>query len=218
MKTTLTTLRQLFLKISIAILLLIGCVFILIQLESRPYIKKTKTELPSTKTAIVLGAGLITKEKLSGIFKDRVDVAIMLYQEKKVTTILVTGDDGTLTHNEVTPAREYLLAHGIPSKDIFLDHAGFDTYSSMYRARDVFLIDEAVIITQSFHLPRSVFIARTLGINAYGLPADQHAYSVKNNFRELLANVKAILDIIYKRTPKYLGEEIPITGDSRDSI
>lgn len=216
MLTFISTLWRRLLRASFVLLVYLTLIFILIRIQSRSYITTTKVDLPSVKTAIVLGAGLATSEKLSTIFKDRVDIAIMLYKEKKVTTILVTGDDGTPTHNEVTPARDYLLAHGIPDKDIFLDHAGFDTYSSMYRARDIFLVDQAIIITQSFHLSRSVFIARALGIKAYGFPSDQHVYSFKNNLRELLADQKAVFDILSKRTPKYLGEEIPITGEGNN--
>lgn len=196
----------------------IALIFSIIKIKSAPYIKKEHKDVPQVHTAIVLGAGLLRSGNLSTIFKDRVDIALDLYKAGKVKTILITGDDGTPTHNEVNPAREYLLAKGVPGEAIFLDHAGFDTYSSMYRAQEVFLVKDAVVITQSFHLPRSVFIARNLGIKAYGTPADQHDYSIKNNFREILADVKAVLDITVKRKPKYLGEEIPITGDSSDSI
>lgn len=192
--------------------------FIVIQLQSESYITTNRKDLPSSQTAIVLGAGLITSSKLSPIFKDRVDIAVTLYKEGKVKTILVTGDDGTPTHNEVNPARDYLLTQGVPSEAIFLDHAGFDTYSSMYRARDVFLTKSAIIVTQSFHLPRSVFIARRLSVDAYGTPADQHPYNFKNNIREIFADMKAVIDIIRNRIPKYLCEEIPITGSSSESI
>lgn len=209
---------QRFWKVLLIIPILIVCIFLLIKITAHPYITNNQNEIPESDTAIVLGAGLLTSEKLSPIFKDRVDIAIALYKGGKVKKILVTGDNGTAAHNEVTPAGEYLLTQGIPTTDIFLDHAGFDTYSSMYRARDVFLIRSAIIVTQSFHLPRSVFIARMLGIDAYGVPADQHPYSIKNNIREVLANIKAVMDIISRRIPKYLGEEIPITGDAQEPI
>ncbi len=188
-----------------------------ITLESYRYSTTDEKLLPKTQTALVLGAGLLTNGKLSPIFKDRIDTAISLYKKGKVSTILVSGDDGTTTHNEVNPAREYLLTQGVPGGDIFLDHAGFDTYSSMYRARVVFRVESATIVTQSFHLPRSLFIARRLGINAYGIPADQHPYSFKNNIREVLADIKAFFNVMYKRIPKYLGEEIPITENGSDS-
>lgn len=203
---------------SIFLVLIVAIIFLIIRAKSNRYISTNEKALPNTQTALVLGAGLLTNGKLSPIFKDRIDTALFLYQEKKVKKILISGDDGTTIHNEVNPAREYLLTRGVSDKDIFLDHAGFDTYSSMYRARVVFNVESAIIVTQSFHLPRSVFIARKLGIDAYGLPADQHPYSFKNNIRESLANVKAFLNILINRIPKYLGEEIPITGTGYESI
>ena len=196
----------------------IALVFLVIQLQSRLYIENTITNLPQADTAIILGAGITPTGTLSTIFKDRIESGIKLYNAGKVKTILVSGDDGQREHNEVNPARNYLLSRGIPSKDIFLDHAGFDTYSSMYRARDIFLVTSAIVVTQSFHLPRAVFLARNLSIDAHGFPADQHTYSLKNNFRELFANVKAVINIIFKRIPTYLGKEIPIIGSSKDSI
>ncbi len=199
-------------------ILLIVFIIVDIRLESYRYSTTDVQLLPKTQTALVLGAGLLRNGKLSLIFRDRIDVAVMLYQKGKVRTILVSGDDGIETHNEVNPARDYLLTQGIPNDAIFLDHAGFDTYSSMYRARDVFRVESAIIVTQSFHLPRSVFIARRLGINAYGAAADQHPYSFKNNVREVFATVKAYFNVMYSRTPKYLGEEIPITGNGQESI
>ncbi len=199
-------------------LLFVSLAFFLIHLESSSYIATTSDEVPARYTAIVLGAGILRNGELSPVLRDRVDTAIVLYNTGKVKTILVTGDDGSVTHNEVNPSRDYLLANGIPTEAIFLDHAGFDTYSSMYRARVIFLVDSAIIVTQSFHLPRSVFIARRLGINAYGLSADRHIYGVRNNLRELLANVKAVSNVLYHRQPKYLGDKIPITGDSSVSI
>lgn len=166
----------------------------------------------------MLGAAILPSGEISQIFKDCADAASVLYAQGIVDRILVSGDDGTTTHNEVNPAREYLMASGVPSEAIFLDHAGFDTYSSMYRARDVFRVKSSIITTQSFHLPRAVYIARRMGIDAYGFPANQHEYGIKNNFRELLADVKAVGNLIFFREPKFLGEEIPITGDSGISI
>ncbi len=202
----------------VAPLTLVFVVFSFIKVESAPYIKATTEELPDEYTAIVLGAGILLNGDLSVVLKDRVDTAIVLYKTGKVKTILVTGDDGSATHNEVNPSRDYLISHGVPTEAIFLDHAGFDTYSSMYRANAVFHVKEAIVVTQPFHLPRSVFIARSLGINAYGIPADQHPYRFRNDVRELFANVKAVFSVLFHLKPKYLGDVIPITGDSRPSI
>ncbi len=218
MKHFFLILFQLTWRALLVLIAFVGFIFLLIALESKMYIKSTTLELNDAHTAIVLGAAVFKDGTMTTLFKDRVDTALMLYKEKKVKNILVTGDNGTLTHNEVNPARNYLLSQGVPSEDIFLDHAGFDTYSSMYRARDIFLVYSAIIVTQSFHLPRAVFIARNLGMDAYGIPSDQHTYLFKNYVREIFADIKAVFNVLYHRKPKYLGDQIPVTGDSSESI
>lgn len=205
-------------RIGVVMALLVALVYLIIRLGTDSYITKNEEKLPHVRTAIVLGAGVLKGGELSEILKDRMDTTVGLYEKGLIDVILVTGDDGSSLYNEVNPSRDYLMSKNVPSEAIFLDHAGFDTYSSMYRAREVFLVNKAIIVTQSFHLPRAVFIARKLGIEAYGIPSDQHTYSVKNNIREFLANIKAVVDIMYNRVPKYLGDEIPITGSSAESI
>ena len=140
--------------------------------ETRSYIYNDAASAPNAQVVLIPGAAILINGGLSPIFTDRVNTAIQLYEAKKVSKILVSGDNSTVSHNEVNPVRKYLLAKGIPDEDIFLDHAGFDTYSSMYRARDVFGVISMIIATQSFHLPRAVFIARHLGMNAFGINAD----------------------------------------------
>lgn len=168
------------------------------------------------EAALIPGAAVFPSGALSPIFLDRVDAALSLYEAKKVKKILVSGDNSTVTHNEVNPVRLYLLDHGVLDQDIFLDHAGFDTYSSMYRARDIFGVTSMLITTQSFHLPRAVFIARTLGVDARGMRADVGTVLFRNYLREILANEKAVLNLFFHTKPKYLGEKIPITGDGRN--
>jgi len=192
------------------VFLLVVIIFLVIRQESIPYLYDDVKTIPQAPTVMILGAALAGNGELSSVFRDRVDAAILLYKNNKADKILVTGDNGTVTYNEVNPVRTYLLEHGIPEGDIFLDHAGFDTYSSMYRARDIFEIESAIIVSQAFHLPRSVFIARRLGITAYGFSADKGRYRLSNYFREYLANVKAVGDLILQRQPKYLGKTIPI--------
>ncbi len=213
-------LKFLIVSIMIGLLLFTGMVllaFLVIKMGSSRFLY-TIDAVPPAHTAIVLGAAIMKDGTPTQIFKDRIDTAAALYRDGKVKSILITGDDGSRTHNEVNPARDYLLSLGVPSEAIFLDHAGFDTYSSMYRAKEVFYVGSAIICTQSFHLPRAVFIARRLGLDVYGVASDQHGYFLRNNFRELLADVKAVFNLITMREPKYLGEPIPITGDSSKSI
>jgi SanA protein len=200
----------------VSVSIFVFLVYVTIFVTSKIYIYDTVTDVPIAEVALVPGAALTKDGGLSSVFTARVDVAIELYKAKKVSKILVSGDNSTLSHNEVNPARVYLINKGILDQDIFLDHAGFDTYSSMYRARDVFGVSSIIISTQSFHLPRAVFIARQLGIEAYGVRADISNLRSSNYFREIFANEKAILDLLFQRTPKFLGDEIPITGDGRN--
>ncbi len=199
-------------------LLLLGILITngVIYLGSRHYIYNDVQQAPGADVVIVPGAAVLGNAVPAPIFRDRADAAIALYKAGKVTKILVSGDNSAVSHNEVNPARRYLIGKGIPDQDIFLDHAGFDTYSSMYRARAIFGVSSAIITTQSFHLPRAVFIARRLGIEAYGLNADVGHILLRNYLREVLANEKALLDLVLHRKPKYLGETIPIMGDGRE--
>jgi SanA protein len=181
--------------------------------STRGYIYDSVDATPTTEVALVLGASVTSGGILSPVLAERADQAIDLYNAHKVSKILVTGDNATLSHDEVDPVGKYMVAHGVPRDDIFLDHAGFDTYSSMYRARDVFGITDLTIVSQPFHLPRAVFIARSLGLKAYASPADKTGLNAYNYVREVPATVKAEYDILFSRIPKYLGRQYPITGD-----
>lgn len=187
-------------------------------MTSKKYMYNDASLVPATETALIPGAAVSSEGVLSPIFLDRVDTAIGLYKAQKVSKILVSGDNSTIDHNEVNPVRLYLMSKGIPEQDIFLDHAGFDTYSSMYRARDIFKVSSIIIVTQSFHLPRAVFIARELGIEAYGFDADEGHILLRNYVREVFANEKAVLNLLFHRQPKFLGKTVPITGDGRNEF
>ena len=184
-----------------------------IYISTKPYLYDSGQSVPTAEAVLIPGAAIYGNGTLTPIFQDRVDTAVRLYDSKKVKKILVSGDNSTVSHNEVNAVLLYLRTKGIPDQDIFQDHAGFDTYSSMYRARAIFGVSSLLIATQSFHLPRSVFIARALGIKAYGVNADVGTVSFSNNLREMLADEKAVLDILTHRTPKFLGDTIPIMGD-----
>ncbi len=175
-------------------------------------------EASQAPVAIVPGAKVLKNERLSDMLADRVITGIDLYKKGKVKKLLLTGDHGQTSYDEVNSMRKYALERGVPAGDIFMDHAGFSTYDSMYRARDVFGVKRAVIVTQDFHLARSVYTARELGIDASGVSADRHIYAgvVLNEAREALARVKAFIQLtITHPRPKYLGPKIPITGDGR---
>ena len=199
--------------IVIVVALIVGISYAILHISSDKYIYNDVSKLPHSQAAMILGAAVLQNGTLSAALKDRVDMAIKVYQAGKADKILVTGNNATVAYNEVNPVRKYLLAQGVPDADIFLDHAGFDTYSSMYRARDVFAVKSLIVVSQSFHLPRAVYIARYLGLDAVGVNADRGHYLAYNYFREVFANVKALGDLILMRQPKYLGSVIPITGD-----
>lgn len=200
----------------LAALLALLLVPLCIEYAMMRYTYASAGEAPSADVAIVLGAS-VARGQPSPVLAARAQAAVELYVEGKVRKILVTGDNGALSHDEVTPVRKYLLAAGVSPQDIFLDHAGFDTYSSMYRARRVFDVSRALIVTQAFHLPRALFLARSLGIDATGVVVEDGSASLYDYVREIPATWKALLDLALRRVPKYLGSNIPISGDGQST-
>lgn len=165
---------------------------------------------------IVPGALVYGNERLSLVLRDRVDCAISLYNAGKAERLLFSGDHGQTDYDEVNAMMDYAIKKGVPKEDIFLDHAGFSTYESMYRARDVFRVKSCIIVTQNFHVSRAVYIARALGLDATGVNSDPRVYSnaTRDAIRESLARVKDFFSVIFLPEPKYLGDAIPIFGDS----
>lgn len=200
----------------LVLVLLIGLVNVYIIKQGKKNIYKHINDVPQAQAVIILGALVYKDGSLSPILKDRVLCAMELYDQGKVEKFLVSGDHGREYYDEVNAIKDYLLANGIPAEDIFLDHAGFDTYDSLYRARAIFQIDSLVIATQEFHLSRSVYIADSLGLQVSGLAADRQQYygMVWNQSREVLSRFKAFINVMLIFPPKYLGDVIPITGDS----
>lgn len=166
---------------------------------------------------IILGAYVRPDGALSWILQDRLDTGLELYRVGLAPKILVSGDHGHKNYNEVQAMKDYLLDHDVPAQDIFMDHAGFDTYDSLYRAHDIFQVNSAIIVTQNFHLPRALYIAKRLGINAQGVEARlYYPWWYANTIRDSLARVKAYIDVeILKSKPNHLGDVIPISGDGR---
>lgn len=184
------------------------------------YVQRRVDDLDPAPVAIVLGAKAKASGAPSDVLSDRIAQAVTLYRSGKVRKLLLSGDHGRPEYDEVNCMRRCALAEGVRPEDIFCDHAGFDTYDSMYRARDVFDVTRAIVVTQGFHLPRALYIARGLGIEASGAPCDQRRYIARlwNAAREALARVKAFKDVaITKARPRFLGPKIPIDGDGRAS-
>lgn len=176
-------------------------------------------DVPRTQVAIVLGAFVKPDGRMSAMLADRVRQADALWKAGKVDRILVSGDHHSWAYDEPDTMRKTLVADGVPPRVIFEDHAGFDTWASMVRARSIFGVHSAVVITQGFHMPRALYLAHAAGIDATGLTADLHSYGVqgeKSDVREVLARIKAVADTTLD-TPAMGGKEIPISGDGRAS-
>ena len=163
---------------------------------------------------LVLGAGL-RNGKPSPVLKDRLDMAYKLYEDGYSKKIIVSGDHGKKYYDEVNVMKNYLLDKGVDSNNIFMDHAGFSTYDSVYRAKEIFLANKIIIVTQQFHLYRSLYIAKQLKLDAVGVSATLRDYSgsVKFEIREILARDKDFVKSIFKPEPKYLGDTISVFGD-----
>ncbi len=163
---------------------------------------------------LVLGAGLKPDGTPNYMLRDRLDKGIELYKEGVAPKLLLSGDNGQERYDEVNAMKDYALKAGVPSEDIFMDHAGFSTYESMYRARDIFQVKRAIVITQEYHQYRALYTARGLGVEAYGVAAEPRAYAGQTyrDVREILARDKDFLKMLIKPKPTYLGETIPISG------
>lgn len=171
------------------------------------------------QVVIVPGASVLRSGQPSDVLADRLLTALEVYKAGKAEKFLLSGDNGQAGYNEVASMRDYLLERDVPGEDIFLDHAGFDTYDTLYRAKAIFGVSSAVIVTQKFHLPRALFIADALHISAIGVIADRQPYVKALIFsaREWPARFKALLDVIFKSKPAYLGDPIDLSGDGRST-
>ena len=163
---------------------------------------------------IVLGAG-VWGENPSPMLEDRLLEGIKLYENNVAPKIIMTGDHGREEYDEVNVMKKFAMDKGVPSGDIFMDHAGFSTYESLYRAKEIFEADKVVIVTQEYHLYRALHIANELGIEAYGVASDPRQYvgAAYREIREVLARNKDFVQCVFKPEPTYLGEVIPVFGN-----
>lgn len=188
--------------------------------EKRIVIKDT---LPKKVDAIiVLGAGVREDGTPSDILTDRLSTSLDILNMGVEGKLLLSGDHGREGYNEVGTMKDYILKNSdIKEKDIFLDHAGFSTYDSIYRAKDIFKVESALIVTNEYHLPRALYLAEKLGIDAYGYTSDKREYYYMDAYkkRERIAQLKDFLFVnVLKPEPKFLGESIPVnTSDGRDT-
>ncbi|BAZ16615.1 hypothetical protein NIES4071_84930 [Calothrix sp. NIES-4071] len=168
-------------------------------------------KVPTQKVAVVFGAGIRPDNTPTPMLADRVTAAVDLYKLGRVQKILMTGDNSSIDYNEVMVMQNYAVSQGVPVEDITLDHAGFSTYESCYRAKEIFGVKEAILVTQNFHLPRAVYTCRQLGIEATGLGTpDWGSYSKKTvsfyTFREQVSTIKALWEVhVTRPSPTFLG-------------
>ncbi len=216
-------------KIMIIALILLFCLSVIVgiyALSVNAYMVNTtkdkiltaeeSAELDDVDCILVLGAG-VHGTTLSHMLEDRVKTGIHLYELGSAPKILMSGDHGQDDYDEVNAMKDYAKEKGVPSEDIFMDHAGFSTYESMFRARDVFGCKKIIIISQEYHLHRAIYVAEYLGLEAYGVDSQLRPYAVDTNIyntvREFLARNKEFIYVRLNPKPTYLGEAIPISGN-----
>ncbi|MBI5671010.1 MAG: YdcF family protein [Chloroflexi bacterium] len=178
-------------------------------------------DVPERPVALVFGAQVYRSGRLSAMLADRVAVGARLYHAGKVQALLLTGDNHLETYNEPEAMRRYALELGVPADALVLDYAGFRTYDSCYRARDIFKVNSAILVTQGFHLDRALLTCGGLGLDVVGVAADfvrPSGYSAvslfRSQLRELPATAMAVLDLLRGDQPAFLGEPLPIFADA----
>ena len=164
---------------------------------------------------LVLGCGVRDDGTPSHMLEDRLRRGVELYHAKASPKLLMSGDHGREGYNEVGTMKQYAIDASVPSSDVFMDHAGFSTYESLYRAKEIFGAKKIIIVSQEYHLSRALYIANELGLEAYGVAADYRSYSgqIYRDVREVLARCKDMLTTAFKVPPTYGGDAIPISGD-----
>lgn len=188
--------------------------FVKIRTKKQIITENEATKLQDIDCILVLGAG-IWGNKPSPMLEDRLVQAISLYKNNVSAKIIMSGDHGREEYDEVNIMKDFAIKQGIPSENIFMDHAGFSSYESIYRAKEIFKAKKVVIVTQEYHLYRSLYIANELGIEAYGVGADPRSYTgaIYREIREILARNKDFAKCIFRPKPTYLGNVIPVSGN-----
>ena len=178
-------------------------------LYSRPRIF-TEVDIPVKRAAIVFGAGLWRDGSPTPVLRDRVITAAKLYMDGKVEKILMSGDNSVVEYNEPFAMRDFALSLGVPEDDIVLDYAGRRTYDTCYRAKAIFGLTEAILVTQSFHITRAIYICNKLGLAALGVSADNQVFRRSSlvywNLRESFATIAALWDV-------HIGHPVPVLGE-----
>ena len=182
--------------------------------KDRILTEEEAAKLSDVDCILVLGCLVHSDGEPSDMLEDRLKRSVALYEQGAAPKLLMSGDHGREGYDEVASMKQYAVDAGIPSADVFMDHAGFSTYESVYRAKAIFEADKILIVTQEYHLYRAMYVAEALGIEAYGVAADYRNYQgqISRDIREILARVKDFGMAIFQPKPTYLGEVIPISG------
>lgn len=164
---------------------------------------------------LVLGAGVWENDRPSFMLEDRLLQGIELYQKGASERLLMSGDHGQKDYDEVNVMKNFATERGIDSEHVFMDHAGFSTYDSLYRAKEIFQAEKIIIVTQEYHMYRALYIAEKLGLEAYGVTSNPRSYAGQEgrDLREMIARTKDFMNVLVKPKPTYLGEAIPVSGN-----
>lgn len=212
-------LKCVFLLFAIIILMVLG-INLFVVLSTRKYIvsEEKSAELGNVDCIIVLGCG-VKNNKPTPMLEDRLLKGIELYKKETSAKIIMTGDHGREDYDEVNVMKQFAIEKGVPSEDIFMDHAGFSSYDSIYRAKEIFKANKVVIVTQKYHLYRSIYIAKKLGMDAYGVASNLRPYAGQwaREAREIIARNKDFFKAIIKPQATYLGESIPVSGNGNST-
>ena len=212
---------MLFLASALALAVLLGAVVLgingYVMVVTRKQILTTEqaAQIENADCILVLGCRVYEDGTPSHMLEDRLQQSVELFKLGAAPKLLMSGDHGQQEYDEVNTMKRYAVARGVESSAVFMDHAGFSTYESLYRAKEIFGVKKVIIVTQRYHLYRALYIARQLGLEAYGVASDPRSYAgqVVREVREILARNKDFFNTIFWPEPTYLGEQIPITGD-----
>ncbi len=212
------------LKAAIAALAGIAAAGLCAMLGINAYVKNSVSDMIVTSEGakdfdadciVILGCKVKEDGQPSDMLRDRLQRGIELYRLGAAPKIIMSGDHGRKNYNEVGTMKQYAVEAGVPSSDVFMDHAGFSTYETVYRAKEIFGAKRVIIVTQKYHLYRALYIAKSLGLDAVGVDSDLETYrgQLKRDVREVLARCKDFATSIIKPKPTYLGEAVPVSGD-----
>lgn len=211
------------LKLTFIIFIIIGIITVsgvfmvnwFVKLSTKDKIIENYTNIKDADAILILGCQVKPDGSLSLMLKDRLDKGIELYKSGVAPKVIVSGDHGRDDYDEVNAMKKYMIQNEVPSEDIFMDHAGFNTYDSMYRAKNIFNVNRCVVVTQKYHLYRSIYIGKALGMETCGVSAQNIKYvgQFGRDIREVLARDKDVVKCIFKPQATYMGDTIPVSNN-----